>query len=490
VFLHQSRTTTTILILLNILLAIPLPIYIAGLPYTRLAYDDLCSAIVSREYGPIRAVSWWYNNMNGRFVAFFINSATTIVGAPIAPLVTLVFLVLWWVALFSIIRQWLKLRPYAGLQAALVTSFILVATLSSLSYLATILYWYTGTSMYLSAAALFTAFTWLVFQSRVRHGQWHIILCASLPFLVSGVSDIGGFVQTFILGTIALIGVARRGAIPHYWLPRIGAGLFGALLGLIIVLLSPGNAFRAALFPKPSLNFMLAVAASSLGAPAIVSFHNSPLAILTAMSVSAVAGYYVPYQSTAKHRRQTRITILVSFAVVLTLIALCFSPVAYFLSTGLVEHAWILPMYIMVVGLSFIAYACGHVLHREPRSTPRAWKIALCILLVAFAMTTTQRASDTVYQQRLYAEAWDERDSRIKTMVASGQGSPAVGPLINPYTAPPAYVNVQPLVVDSLRQYSPFKWEITGDPGTLSNQCLARYYHVAAVVADPSKEPQ
>jgi hypothetical protein len=483
--LPQHRLTSIALSLVNILLALPIAIYAAATPYTRHAYDDFCSAVVSREHGPLGAVGWWYNNMNGRFVAFFLNSATTLVGAPIAPLLTACFLLLWWAALFSLFQLWLRQRPYAGMQAALMTSLLLLATLSSLPYIATALYWYTGVSMYLPSVAMFTAYAWYALRPQAPN-KAALMICAVLPFLVAGASDIGGLVQTLMLVIATVLSFKFR-RLFEMRRSRLLVGLAGSVFGFVLVLYSPGNAFRTTLFTKPDLGTVFAIVISSPGAPVVVSFLNSPLAMLAVFLVPALAAFYAPFASSQIQRKQARLGILLLFVAAGVLIAACFAPVAYFLSVGLVEHAWIIPMYIFLGGLTAAGYLCGLSIRSLPAEPPNRWKATVVVLLALFGLWSSWQALTVANRQRIYAEAWDKRDADAKAKVNDGAVTLArTGAFVNPYTLPPPDPNARPLVVDSLQQVSPFKWEIGDVPGTVANECLARYYHAAVAVGEPS----
>ncbi len=485
--LSNSRIVAAALAVLNVLLALPLCLYAAATPFTRLGYDDFCSAIIARAYGIPGAVSWWYSNLNGRFAAFLINSTTTLVGPALQALYVTALLIVWWAALYFLFRKLIGQRPYSGQQAGILTSLLILATLTAEPSIAATLYWHTGTSIYLMSLVAFTGYLALLAQQRFRRTGWVLFLCALLCFAVAGGSDTGGLSAILFFVTALAFTFLRPDAYQHLR-PRLFAGLFGVVVAMALVLAAPGNAIRVALSPPPSLAYTLQVIVSSPGAPALVAFHFVPLNTLMMFVVPFLAGYFAPVAGSFGLKRRARIAVLAMFAAFAVLMAASFGPVAYFLTAGLNEHAWIAPLCLFMLLLMGCSFALG--ISFKPRrailQTPLIVQGVVIVLVAVFALNSTAYALDTLAHQRAYAAAWDARDADIRARIAQGQGTPFTGAFTNPYDL---RIKVDPnamaLPIDSLRRVSAFKWEANDDPNTLANRCIARYYGLSAVVGVP-----
>jgi len=483
-FLVRNRFTISVLTVLNIAFVVPLLIYTgAGIWFTRYAYDDYCQAVIPREFGLLGGVVWVYNHLSGRFFAFFLNGIMAPLGTPVGTLMMMSLVWVWWLALFAVLRQLLCDRPYALAQAGLAASVLIVTTITCLPNIPMALYAYNGTSIYLTPVMLFTVLIGLIFQDRLRNNTLSTVACALAAVGISAASDTAGVAQTLILTSVLLIHF-RQHSSNGQQVVRIVAALTASIIGLVLVLHAPSNYLRAQYSPPPDLGFTFSAAVSSLGAPLLVALLRAPLALIAVFVIPAMAAYYTPFPVSNADRKRARLAILLIFSAAGVLTLTFFVPVAYFLSSGLVAHAWLPPVAVLIFATVSLGYASGLALRRQVRVLPKSTQIGLLIGSVLLAVLLTFQAFSTASIQQRYVAAWDRRDVDIRTRIRTGEGSTHLLPFTNPYYVPLTIDPATPvLIIDSLRNISPYKWEADANPATLTNYCLARFYGVAAVVA-------
>ncbi len=216
--------------------------FLALMFYSLPATDDFCKATLSFNTIPQRdvlSVTWmYYTQWSPRWLTTFIQS---IVMSHV-DLATSYGWLLLTVVVTNLAALWYFFRTVFRLPRTtsfLVAGVFYAAYIASLTDLQLQLYWLTGATEYnLSLSALLVLVSLL---SQPRRAIWYFVLVALFSIAVPAQHEIAGvFLCVFLFAGAVVMRVKRLPA--RQWYLSLGM----AALSMIIVVLSPGNAIRAA----------------------------------------------------------------------------------------------------------------------------------------------------------------------------------------------------------------------------------------------------
>lgn len=240
----------------------PLLLYILTGRYARFIQDDYCYAVHLRSHG--LANSWLHAYLNptpfsGNRVTltFFLDLAQTI-GSSSVPILPGLMILLWLVGMALLPHRLNRLFRWqiSPLTSLVLSTGILAFTLSQAPNLTQVLYWRPGMFPYL---APLVCTTWLLFLitscSFQQPAPWILFLIVILAGLSGGFSETAAAFNTglfSILLAASWAGMSRKNDLARRGFLPLWAALFGSLLAMLVLILSPAARFRQeALFPQP-----------------------------------------------------------------------------------------------------------------------------------------------------------------------------------------------------------------------------------------------
>ena len=237
--------------------------------YNRYLADDYCYAYIARRFNIFRAVWYWYRSWEGIFGTVMTDQLLTVVD-PYKVKYALPIVLILWVAATTLAVHFLFVDRLTGkknlvIPLSLGTSIVFVI-LSISPDVHQSVYWWVGMVKYSSPLIFLTIYAdvylWL------KRKKWEVRYYPAIYlFSFLALLYISGFSETLTPSLIMLVvyiillgmsigNIKFRDREFNFLL----AGLIGACLGLIIMLLAPGNAERRAeLPPAPSLVMILTI---------------------------------------------------------------------------------------------------------------------------------------------------------------------------------------------------------------------------------------
>lgn len=440
--------------------------------YSRFMADDYCSAAEGRKFGTLRAAWYWYLNWNGRYSANVLDAFFGNLGPAFTPAVTAIVLLVWLAVLATTI--FLLVPRLGGRYGRWPLSIASAAAILFLTFalapdIAQSLYWGQGMRSIVPPLVVMTLYIGLFLFSRRQppstRSTW---IWISLSFLLA--YGAGGFSETYTALQLAVLGLtlATWFMIDRYSLSKhdllwLSAGLLGAALAFITVVMSPGNSSRAGFYPPPpAISALFGIALRSYAVFFGGIFGSGPriLVLLTAMGlgvwIGASFGLRVP-------DKRVILAILLLGAV---LTFSCFLPAAYGESDAPPDRTLLIPTFLLVLTAVALGISAGAWL------APR-WKVlplissAGILLLVVTAIITIQGMYSLQPEYAAYARAWGRFHAQMISLRNSGATNANV----------------------STADMNANNWaglNVLGDnPKFWLNQCVSDYYGVKVISDSP-----
>lgn len=379
----------------------------------RMYGDDFYYAIQLRQLGLWKAVIWFYSNWSASFFSNFL-----IIGLSDKYRAILVFLVL---DIMAIFMSWVlatdKKSLNRWLSAAAAALFIPLAVLTVTPDMYKSLFWICSTLSLLPFLILIPIYLVLVgriYSGRQPISRIHLVAAVLLSFAISTTHEVAslGWLSMHAFGILwfHLSGSKQRG------LKRfLVAGLLGTLIGLAVLLASPGVAARVSEQnyppPPPIPEILLNTFTHFFDFLRLVSapyyqFHGDTRPGWFLIIAAAGLGWLsdAPFR-----RRYAHAGLLLACAVGMA--AISFFPGAYIMSMPIPFRTQFIPSLYLVLG----AFIFGLFL---PRPAHQQIKTALTVLiaLVLFfgSRTGIRQLLLTMDPVRQYAADWDARDAHVR----------------------------------------------------------------------------
>jgi hypothetical protein len=463
----------------------------AGLS-TRYWADDFCYSAVMAAGGFLRGPLDWFMASGNRFSTIYLAGLQDLLGPGAIRLVTgliLLALTLGWLAFLRAVVLASGSRP--GFVS------ILPLALAQVFFLALLapdrlqsLYWRMGALHYTFPLALLLLNLALILAGLANSRlSWVRILGVFLLAFFAG-----GFSETFAAmqaGMYALAWIAVALASPRpaklrlarlFTLPSFA--LLGALAAMGLMLLSPSNAWRQAALPPPSnLGQLIAYTLRYTGDFTADTLRGAPLPFLALAVISAAAAY--PAFWLIRPRLPAPARLLAGAGLfILAGLALCACAIAPSVYAGLqfpAGRALMPAAFALMLGLSGAAaclaavplsFAGIRTARGETHLAPTARRLdfqlegLLFLALLVGSFYIGRHLTQPLPEQArmvVWAGRWDERDARIRELLAAGQTDLSV-PEIE--------------VVRGLEDLGP-------DAGHWVNRCAAAYYRANSLKALP-----
>ena len=218
--------------------------------FSRLEADDFCSIALGQQMGAWDYMVYLLNTWSGSYASLFFKGMMAPLDTLLPRITPALIVVLWLIGLSWLIYEGLiclgigSSRRTAAAAAALGIAAVINAFPTPQSF-----YWYTASIQYTLPLALLTSYMALVFWTarQPKLPLWTTVTGGALCFISAGSAEIFvGFQMVFL--TLCLLACVPflPASVRRPYVLVFGAGWLTTLLGLLIQVLSPGVAVRAA----------------------------------------------------------------------------------------------------------------------------------------------------------------------------------------------------------------------------------------------------
>lgn len=402
--------------------------------FSRYGSDDYClSAFYVREGDLLTKVVQRYHENSSRYTnILFIGVVDGLLGwnnvAILPPLMIAFFVFGFYLLLHEIARM--ASLGWSRAFCFFLASFLLFLSLLQAPNLYETLYWRAGMTSHFAPLA-FMPFLFVFLLRNIRHARsswWIRVLAFILAFILGGFSEPPVALMVTLL-VLALLFVwwkrdqmNRRAA-----LYILSWTLIGALLALVTLALAPANSIRLG-SSAPGLTELVVRTMRypfdfilydlrSFPTPTVVSVLIPALFFFTGDSKS------IPARSDLNKRRLI-VWLIAGAALAYLLIAASFAPSVYGQNYP-IARARFAGRVILTADLMFLGAMLGILFANLSSRISQASKLRIVALPMLFLLSfyplwTSQRVAEDIplFQQR--AQAWDERDTLIRSLKAEG----------------------------------------------------------------------
>ena len=460
----------TILVLLLVILGIHMLIG----TNSRMVADDFCQAVMTANMGAFEAIKAKLLNWDGRYSYVFIYLLSPY-NRIVIPLLPILYIIFWLSGSFVLIKTLLEKINYQNrLVTTLISGLILVSTLTFSDNVFQSFYWKAGSMPYTLPIILFIWFVnFTIFFN--KHSRKNLAFWYSAAFIINfvivGFSPVLGIIQLLILALWTLAEKIFSLSEHSHTFYLLLSALAGTIIGLLIVIFSPGNAIRAANFENTTN--LLIIIKNSFGYTFSLITHIFDKYTLLSTSLVAIPlclSYLANLNKIFANISIKTILIVLAILTVLTLglIASAFAPGVYGMSQSIPERAIVIPKLLIAIYLFFLGITIGTIIQKITFFNQKLIQfsiISISILTLMLSMwvfgniTIQEYRNLQTYQK--YAAAWDEREALIQS---SSETNLQVIPL------PPSPIGSQ---------------RTTTDPEHWINLCVAKYYDIESIVEIP-----
>ena len=413
--------------------------------YGRLLGDDYCSIYIGGRLGLFRSVWYWYINWHGGFSASVMDWFLSATGAQFLRYDVFLFLFAWLIILFFVFKKVLSIVTTAKiifLVPLVFASLQIVVILLMSPDLSQSLFWWGGVRAYLSPL-IWNALYVLLFLEFIRWtpDRIHFIIWCSVSFLLSFIS--GGFSEVFTpVQVVAFVGASFI----SWWMGGfkfkdrvfafLVAGLVGACLSLIVMVLAPGNANRQEYFSaSPGVIDIL-----TIGIKGYFDFLRSVFAApalaagLICLTLGAFWAGMNFIQTNHVASSQNLQWAFAAFGAGFILVFGCFLPSAYGISDVPPPRTLIIPSYFLATGFLAFGFLTGRFFSSRSINSS-AFSMTLVILCWLMILPSSAHLfkyiADVREEHVSFAEKWDRMDSQVKTASEAGESQVLIPSMAN-----------------------------------------------------------
>lgn len=444
--------------------------------YSRYWADDYCYSAVIQQNGLPGGLLEWYKSSGNRFSTLVPVAFSELFGRSAIAFVPAAVLTLWAAAWVFFLRQLSRLLGwhlawYWTVLLALVEVYF--AALLAPDRLQTV-YWRMGTFHYTLPIPLLL-FTLGLIAGRFRtvagkeSGVAFSLLVGFLAFFAAGLSETFAALQSgfFALALLAC-GLFLRNGLLGQRVRLLGAALTGSALAMVLMMLSPSNAWRQAALPPPDNFLEVAPYAMRYAVDFIVyTIRGQIVPFLVYLAVLLTLPLLAFRLETAFFSRKALVIgAAISLLVTYLLIVCSFAPSAYAGLQYPAGRALMPGAFILLAGLGCAAFFAAQWIRCAVPVSP-SWQIAAAgVLLVAASlyplrMVKIQRADIAELSTR--TARWDARNVEVLSAIQAGR------------------IDVQVQQVDVVQGLV----DLDPDPAFWVNRCAAIFYRVDSIQAKP-----
>ncbi len=467
-----------------VLVAFSFTFYLAALSYegffARYLGDDFCYANTALHQGVIQGFNYIFISWSGRFSTILITQFGTLLGSSLPAILPVTFIFFLAASLFWFFNHGLQIRAHAmsrikAAYLALIAAFFFFF-INPVRY--QVLDWMNGSITYtLPLIFLTLLITWFLRTVRYDDVPQNFMTFFGI-FLVALIG--AGFSETNTALQVTVIILAILFSIIHV---RKGKkwkvvrwqliGLAGSLIGMLIMILAPGNKVRQALLPTPpGLSTIFTLSFQYSWDFLVNVIRTMPLPTVVLFLTSLVLGSLIIWNQNENSEisiPKPKIWSLILLPVIVfILIASICAPSIYAESAYPESRALSAGLFVFVVGVVFLGFQIGNLLSLlKSRLGLKAGRIvelvSLLFLLVlsAYPVRATINLFPEIQSAQKFTSRWDQRDAAIHQAVSE---------------------KILVLDLPAINSQHGIQ-EVTEDPNNWVNKCVANYYGLNSIVA-------
>lgn len=258
-----------------ILLGVGLYFILTTSPFVRYWADDFCSAVFLRNNGYLRAQVLWWQSWTGRYSYIAFLDLFESIGPWVVRFLPILIAILMTVSLI----------PVFFFESILAPLFILLVLINAPN-LTQSFYWQVGSLNYAFEFIFFNLFISLIIWPKRKFAY---LLAFILPFIAGGFSEAFALPQIILIVFMMFLVYIGNFSEKKMRIRLLIIGLAGAILSILIMLLSPGNAVRSSLVDHLP-NFFEVIKSTVNGTELyfINLIHNKPFLYSFALLFSAI----------------------------------------------------------------------------------------------------------------------------------------------------------------------------------------------------------
>ncbi len=444
--------------------------------YARLWADDYTYSAVARE-GIIDGSVDWYTYNGARMSSFWLVGFLDLFGTQVGRYLPGLILLLWvggvWFALNKVLDlariklEWI----WPALAAVILVFFTVLLLPTRLESL----YWRMGMLHYTLPIPL-TLFTLGLILKFADHpaSKTGAVLRGILVLLITFFSGANGEVSgawQFGIYFLALVmlWLINRSRKLHYSLNALFYALAGSTLAMVLMAVSPANAYRMGIMPPPAnlgefIYFTLRYSYDFMWD----SIKTQPLpnlifimgSLALSLAVNPAAGMKLSTKSALKG-------ILAVIVITFGVIVVSFSPSIFAGTNYPAPRALVAGRFTFLLGLMTAAFLAGFILRNLlPRLSSAGWAAAIAAVLIVVSLYAVRSYRTPIAESKDLAgraELWDKQDEQIKAAKLAGE----MDVVVKQYD-----------VVETLNS-------LMDDPDHWVNRSAAVYYGVNSITATP-----
>ncbi len=400
--------------------------------FTKLMADDYCSAYIVRRLGFARSIWYWYRNWSGGYSTSIADSLLNIIGASRMYYLVPVFLLVWLIVTILAVAQLLPTnlgRSKRVFTSIALGSFALYSILLLSPNIPQSLHWWGGMRAYSFPLMLITLYlsVYQIFILKIRNTTclWlGYVISFFFIFLNSGFSETFTPLQLVLFIELIILGLWT--GYLKYPTPEFNfllAGLLGAVLGLIVMVASPGNVIRQANFP-PAQNLLGILDISVVGYFGFLkNILGNPTKLAGILSV-VLGTTWAGWQN--NDHLTVRLWMVIGIFLNGFIIAFgCFPPSAYGMSDVPPGRTLIIAVFFLVASCMLGGYMLGSWLTQRRANYPvilrRGLLVITSFLIVVTAWNSGINFFASIPVHIEYASKWDDMELLIASALRSGQ---------------------------------------------------------------------
>jgi MFS family permease len=404
--------------------------------FSRIIYDDYCTASIGMEYGAWRGMVEWYNTWSGLYSNFFVKSAIAPLQPDIHRVLTGLFIVGWLGALWLFFGQLLTIWGFAN-DKWLRASLVLILGFTTINGAPTPenMFWFAVIIPYTFPMILVVLIsTWCMYlvnhTERPKHPLLITIALSSMVFITVGSSETNATIMITALFLLMIYVAWFLRNKRSYLLPIFATAFIVSIIGLIIILLAPGNEIRQEAIIRnleqenhPPIHIF----APNVLLGTLLFFiepYGSLHTFLAYFASTVLFLWRLPHQPNVarlKQLEQKRLqwwtigTLLVAFILIASVVApLLYAILNVQLRSMFSARTIQLGMAMILGCITAIIFIRSNTLVRLRRkSIYKATRFALIFLFIALPAMTILRNVNDSFNYRIYAQSWDARHEQI-----------------------------------------------------------------------------
>jgi hypothetical protein len=448
--------------------------------FSRYQADDYCLAWNGTTRPFLDAQTTWYKTDSSRYSATLVYTLSDKLGRWTVPALPAFVLAVWLAGTFWLVTRLqrifhLDFPPIASLFIAELWLYFVLLLAPNLYQ---ILYWRSGMVVYLLPLVFLTYLAvFLLAQVSNPSRKWRSVL-AGLVILFFYLN--GGFSETIAtiqIGMLALTLVASllfvKGEARKWILLLVSCALLGSILAMASLYFSPATRMRQGLIgPGPGLFDLVRMSLTNAFVFIYISLGESAFQLVILMLSAMLAGYtlYSARMTDSKLKPASLVSALFLLPVMAYLWIVCVcAPYAFgesaYPEARVLLDAWFI-LVAMIIGQGLVlGLSLGLLQQRSQELAPislRAVSLLILVVLSLFPLYSSRKVWADLPDYRQRAQAWDGRDTQIRTLVGQGQQEITVT----------AYDSIAGLM------------ELGPDPSMWVNGCAALYYGVRSITAE------